>query len=172
MDRFKQFVEIGLLERRDFHVLDLAAHVLDDDLVLEQFLADFLRLGIGLVDLVDRNDHRHSGGLAVVDRLDRLRLQPVIGGDHQDHDVGDIGAAHAHFGKGFVARRIEEGDLRFVGQRNLIGTDMLGDAAGFAADDIGTADSVQKRGLAVIDMAHDGDHRRPRLERFRSIDVD
>ena len=38
----------------------------------------------------------------------------------------------AHLGEGLVARRVEEGDLRLVGQADLIGADMLGDAAGLA----------------------------------------
>ena len=83
LDRLEQLVEVGLLGRRDFDVLDVAAHVLDDDLVLQQLLADLLRLGFGLIDLVDRDDHRHARGLGVIDRLDRLRPEAVIGGDHQ-----------------------------------------------------------------------------------------
>jgi hypothetical protein len=66
----------------------------------------FCGLAPGLVDLVDRHDHRHASRLGVVDRLDRLRLQPVVGRHHQDYDVGDVGAARAHLGKGFVARRV------------------------------------------------------------------
>ena len=45
---------------------------------------------------------------------------------------------------------------------DLVGADMLGDAAGLAGDDIGLADRVEQRRLAVVDVAHDGDHRRPR----------
>ncbi len=41
---------------------------------------------------------------------------------------------------------------------------MLGDAAGFLADDIGGADGVEQGRLAVIDMAHDGHHRSARLQ--------
>ena len=96
LDRLEKLVEVGLLGRGDFDVLDLAAHVLDDDLVLQQLLADLLRLGIGLIDLVDRDDHRDAGRLGVVDRLDRLRLEAVVGRDHQDDDVGDVRAAGAH----------------------------------------------------------------------------
>ena len=48
-------------------------------------------------------------------------------------------------------------------RHHLIGADMLGDAAGLLAHHIGRADGVEQRGLAVIDMAHDGDHRRARL---------
>jgi hypothetical protein len=37
---------------------------------------------------------------------------------------------------------------------------MLGDAAGFARHDIGVADGVEQRGLAVVDVTHDGHDRR------------
>ena len=170
-DRLEQFVEAGLLERGDLDVLHLAGHLLDHHLVLEQLLADLLGIGAGLVDLVDRHDHRHAGRLGVVDRLDRLRHQPVVGRHHQDDDVGDVGAARAHLGERLVARRVEEGDLRLVRQRDLIGADMLGDAAGLAGDDVGAADRVEQAGLAVIDMAHDRDHRRARLQRPFGIDI-
>ena len=47
---------------------------------------------------------------------------------------------------------------------DLVGADMLGDAARLAGDDIGLADRVEERRLAVVDVAHDGDHRGARLE--------
>ena len=40
---------------------------------------------------------------------------------------------------------------------------MLGDAAGFAGHHVGVADRVEQRGLAVVDVAHDGHDRRARL---------
>ena len=46
---------------------------------------------------------------------------------------------------------------------DLVGADVLGDAAGLAGDDVGRADLVEQRRLAVVDVAHHGDHRRPRL---------
>ncbi len=107
--------------------------------------------------------------LGVADRLDRLLLDAVIGGDHQHDDVGDVGAARAHRGKGLVARRVDEGDPLAALQDDLIGADMLRDAAGLAGGHVGLAQRVEQRGLAVVDMAHDGDDRRPRLQRFRRI---
>ena len=64
-----------------------------------------------LVDLVDGHDDRHVGRLGVVDRLDRLRHDAVVGRHHQHDDVGGLGAAGAHGGEGLVARRVDEGDL-------------------------------------------------------------
>ena len=57
------------------------------------------------------------------------------------------------------------------GRRDLIGADMLGDPARLAGDDVGAADRVEQAGLAVVDMAHDRDHRRPRLQRLGRVDV-
>ena len=52
--------------------------------------------------------------------------------------------------------------LRSPGRVDVIGADVLGDSAGLAGHDVGLADVVEQRGLAVVDVAHDGDHRRPR----------
>ena len=50
-----------------------------------------------------------AGGFGVPDRLDGLRHDAVIGGDDQNHNVCNAGAAGAHGGEGFVARCVEEG---------------------------------------------------------------
>ena len=50
----------------------------------------------------------------------------------------------------------------------MIGADVLRDAAGLATGHVGRADGVQQRSLTVIDVAHDGDHRR-RAARGRRI---
>jgi hypothetical protein len=43
---------------------------------------------------------------------------------------------------------------------------VLGDAAGLFLADVGLADGVQQSGLAVVDVTHDRDHRRPGFEVF------
>ena len=115
-----------------------------------------LRVGVVLVDLVDRHDDRHLGRPGVVDRLDRLRHHAVVGGDHEHDDVGRLGAAGAHLRERGVARGVEERDL-LAALLDLVGADVLGDAAGLAGDHVGVADLVEQRGLAVVDVAHDGD---------------
>ena len=47
---------------------------------------------------------------------------------------------------------------------DLVGTDVLGDAAGLALADVGLTDGVQQSGLTVVDVTHDGDDRRTDLE--------
>ena len=115
-------------------------------------------VGLGLVDLVDRDDDRHAGRLRVVDGFLGLRHHAVVGGDHQDDDVGRLGAARAHGGERLVARGVEEGD-HAARRLDVVGADVLRDAAGFARRHLGAADVVQQRGLAVVDVAHDGDDR-------------
>jgi hypothetical protein len=50
-----------------------------------------------------------------------------------------------------------------------VGADVLGNAAGFARGDPRVADDIEQGGFAVIDMAHDGDHRRPVASSFCGI---
>ena len=136
----------------------------DLNFILQQLAAHPFGLGVRLVDLVDRDDHRHMRGARMGDRLDRLRHDAVIGRDDEHDDIRHLGAAGAHRREGGVAGRIDEGHRQAVRRRDLIGADMLGDAAGFAGDDIGMADRIEQRGLAVIDMAHDGDDGRTRQQ--------
>ena len=99
----------------------------------------------------------------MVNSLDGLGHDAVVGSDHQDNDVGDLRAAGAHGGKRLMARGVDERDLAAV-DHDLGSTDVLGDAAGLAAPNVGVADGVEQAGLAVVDVAHDGDHGRTGLE--------
>ena len=101
----------------------------------------------------------------MVDGFHRLRHDAVVGRHHQHHDVRHLGAAGAHGGERLVAGRVDEGHLAAGGHGHLVGADVLRDAAGLARRDVGRADGVEQRRLAVIDVAHDGDHGRTRLER-------
>ena len=142
----------------------VAAVLLGDQAVLGQLLAHLVRVGVLLVDLVDRDHDRHVGRLGVVERLDRLRHDAVVGRDHQDHDVGGLGTTGTHGGERLVTRGVDEGDrpvLALVLDVHLVGADVLGDAAGLALDHVGLADRVEQLGLTVVDVTHDGHDRRP-----------
>ena len=119
----RELLELGDDEQLLEQVVDaevLQGRHLDDDRVAAPRLGHepcsasccSTRCGIGVlaVDLVDRHDDRHLGRLGVVDRLDRLRHHAVVGRDHQDDDVGGLGAAGAHGGERLVARGVDEGD--------------------------------------------------------------
>ncbi len=80
-----------------------------------------------------------------------------------------LGAPGAHRGEGFVTGRVEERDHLAV-VLDLIRADVLRDAAGLSGRDFGLANRVEQTRLAVIDVAHHRDHRRPRLEIGRVVD--
>ena len=128
-----------------------------------------------MVALVDGDENWHFGGFRMGESFQRLGHHAVVGGDHEHHDVGDVGTAGAHGAEGRMAGGVQESDLGQLrlpfrmGHGNGIGTDVLGDAAGFTGRHTGFADDVDQGGLAMVHVAHDGDHRRTRLERFRLV---
>ena len=63
-----------------------------------------------------------------------------------------------------------EGDHAVLGFY-VVGTDVLGNATGFARRHFGGADVVQQRGFTVVNVAHDGHDRRARLGRSARITV-
>ena len=147
----------------------ITAPVFTDQAVFGELLHDVFRIGAFLVDLVDGDDDGDASRLGMVDGFDGLGHNAVVSCDDEDSDVRDLGTAGTHGREGFVARRIHEYDfLAFVA--DLVGTDVLGNAAGFVAGDITLADSVEKARLAVVDVAHDGNDRRTGLKRFGRID--
>ncbi len=165
----EQGLDVGPLLGRDLAAQRLSAELFQHDAVLEQILLDLADVRLRQIDLVDGDDHRHAGVPGVRDRLDGLRHNRVIGGNHEDDDVGNLRTAGAHGRERLVARRVEEGDRLAVGQRHMVGADVLRDAAGFAGHHIGPPDIVEQGRLAVIDVAHDRDHGGARDEIFRSV---
>ncbi len=148
----------------------VAAPIFRREFAFLKLLLDAIDVRRGQIDLVDRDHDLHMRrGLGVVDRLDRLRHEAVVRRDDEHDDVGHVRAARAHRGEGGVARRVEESDARaFV--IDGVGADVLGDSAGFARRDARLADRIHERGLAVIDVAHEGDNRAARLEFFFLLD--
>ena len=91
--RLEQVVDAEALEGRHRHHLDVAAPVAGDEALLGELLLDPVDVGLLAVDLVDGHHDRHLGRLGVVERLDRLRHDAVVGRHHQHDDVGGLGAA-------------------------------------------------------------------------------
>ena len=158
-DHLEQQIEIGLLLGGDVHHDGVAAPLFRLQAAVGELLLDALGLRVRFIDLVHRDDDGRAGGPGVVDGFEGLRHDAVVGGDHQDHDVGDLGAARPHARERFVTGRVDEDDLAPV-LLDVIGADVLRDAARFLLGDVGQANGVEQRRLAVIDVAHDGDHRR------------
>ena len=162
-DGLEQLVEVEPGLGRDVDEHRVAAVLLGDQAVLGELTADLGRVGVRLVDLVDRDHDRHVGRLGVVERLDRLRHDAVVGRDHEDRDVGDLRTTSTHGGERLVTRGVDEGDATVVAVDlgvDLVGTDVLGDATGLLVDDVGVAHRVEELGLSVVDVTHDGHDRR------------
>ena len=133
--------------RGDVDEHGVAAVLLGHQVVLGELLADLVGVGPLLVHLVDRDHDRHVGRLGVVERLDGLRHHAVVGRDHEDRDVRHLRTTGTHGGERLVARGVDEGDGTvdaLVLGVHLVGTDVLGDAAGLARDDVRLADRVEE----------------------------
>ena len=156
-----ELVEALLLLGRDVCVLGRPAPLLRLEVVVHELLPYARRVGVGPVDLVHGDDDRHLGGAGVVDGLDRLRHDAVVGGHDEHRDVGHLRAAGAESGERFVSRRVEERDPAAV-VVDLVGADVLGDAAGLGLDHCRLADGVEERRLPVVDVPHDRHDRRAR----------
>src|SRR5690606_14299233 len=115
-----------------------------------------------LVLLVVSENQRHTGRLGVTDRFLGLWHDAVVISDNDNNNVSSLGTACTHCRKGSVARGIEERDHALV-SFYVVCTDMLGNAASFARRYLGATNVVEQRGLAMVNVAHDGDHRRTRL---------
>ncbi|MPL99461.1 hypothetical protein SDC9_45679 [bioreactor metagenome] len=137
----------------------IAAPLLRHQLIFGELLLNALGIDVRFIHFVDGYDHRDVCGLGVVDGLDRLGHDTVVGGYHQNSYVGDHSAAGAHGGKRLVAWGIQEGN-KFSIDLRLIGADMLRNAAGLAGRHIGGTDFIQQGRLAVVNVAHDHNHRR------------
>ena len=157
-DALQQVVDAHAGQGRHRDAGHIAAPVLGDDAVLGQAFHHALGVCGGLIHLVHCHDELDVGSLGVVDGLDGLGHDAVVGSHHQNCDIGHVGAAGTHGGECLMARGIQEGDQAVV-DLDLIGTDGLGDAAGLACGNVGLADGIQNTGLAVVNVAHDADNR-------------
>ena len=129
---------------------------------LDELGAHAIRVGIGLVDLVDRDDDRHvRRACACWIASTVCGMTPSSAATTSTTMSVTLRAAGAHRGERRVARRIEERD-HALRRFHVVRADVLRDAARLARRDLGAADVVEQRGLAVVDVAHDRDDRRTR----------
>ena len=165
-NHFEQARKILLRLGGDFHHHRVAAPLFGHQTAIGKLALHALGLRIGLIDFVDRDDDRHIRGLRVRDGFFGLRHHAVIGAHDEHDDVGNLRAARAHARERFVARRVDEHDAP-VAHMRFVGADVLRDSARFAGRNFGFADGVEQAGLAVVDVAHHGDHGRARLQDCR-----
>jgi hypothetical protein len=162
-DRLEQLVDADPGGRGDVDDDRVTAPRLGHELLLHELLAHAGGVGVFAVDLGDSDEDRHLGRARVVDGLDGLRHHAVVGRHHEDGDVGGVRTSRPHGGERLVTRRVDEGDRRAL-VHGLVRTDVLRDAARLTRHDVGVADGVEQRGLAVVDVTEHRDDRCAGLE--------
>ena len=146
----------------DVNKLRIAAPLVRHHVPACQFRLDPLGIGPFLIHLVHRHDDRHVRGAGMGHGLFRLRHDPVVCSDHEDDDIRELGTPSPHRREGGVSGRIEEG-YGAVPRIDVIGPNVLRNAARFAAGHASFTDVVEKGGFAVVDVTHHGHHRCPGL---------
>jgi hypothetical protein len=155
----QQVLDAKGLQGRHFDGNGVAAPCLGHQPMLRQLLEHSIGISLVTVDLVDGHNYGDVGGIGVADGLDGLGHDAVVGRNYQDHDVGHLGTTGTHGRKGLMTRCVDERD-RVALPLDLVGADVLGDAAGLAGHDVGRPDAVEQQRLAVVDMTHDRHDRR------------
>ena len=122
-------------------------------------LFDALGVGVGAVNLVDCEYDRHTCRLRVADGFLGLGHHRIVGRNHDDGDVGNLGSTRTHCGKGLVTWRIQKGNVLSVGKLNAVGADVLRDSTRFTCNYVRLSDVVQKRRLTVVDVTHYSNNR-------------
>ena len=89
-NHFDQLIDALLGQRGNIDENGIATPIVRNQTFVLQLLANFHRVRVGMVDLVDGDEDRHLGRLRVVQRFERLRHDAVIGRDDQHDDVGDV----------------------------------------------------------------------------------
>ena len=117
---------------------------------------------LGLVHLVYCNNDGNLGILGVIDSFDSLGHNTVIGGNHQNNNISNLGTTGTHHGKCFVTRCIQEGNASLVCFYH-VGTDVLGNSTELTFCYTGTADGIQGLCLTVVNVTHDGNNGRTNL---------
>ena len=126
----------------------------------------FQRLGIDQVRLGQNRDPTlHGQQAADVEVLASLRLDGLVGGDHQQHQVDAADAGQHVADEALVAGNIDKADAdrlaRRAGQIQVGKADIDGDAAAlffFQAVGVDAGQGAHQRALAVVDVAGGADN--------------
>ena len=140
----EQFLNADALLGTDVLTLVLTAPFFHEEVHRCQAFLDLIGVCSRLVDFVDGENDRHIGRHSVVDGLFRLRHDVVIGCNDDDSNVGDLCTAGTHGRKGFVTRRIQEGDVSAAIERHVVGSDVLRDTTRLTGNNVGVADVVEQ----------------------------
>ena len=111
--------------------------------MLGELLLDIVRVCAFLIHLVDSNDNGNARSLCVVDSLNCLGHDTVIGGNNEDSDIRYGSTSCTHGGKCLMAGSIKECDVLALVIYS-VSTDVLCDTARLGVGNVGVSDPVEK----------------------------
>ena len=127
----KQIVDAVSCDRAGANHFDVSSPFTGKEFVSGKILQHLIRVGTRQIAFIQGHHDRHFRRLGMGNRFLRLRHDSIVGRNHQNSDVCDVGTSGTHFGKGFVARRIDEGDFSSI-FLDGIGPYVLGNSPRFA----------------------------------------
>ena len=163
-DGLEQLVDVELGLGGDVDEHRVAAVLLGHQAVLGELTAHLGRVGaLDLSILLTATTIGTSAALAWLSASIVCGITPSSAATTRIAMSVDLRTTGTHGGERLVTRGVDEGDPALLAVdlgRDLVGTDVLGDATGLLGDHVGLADRVEQLGLAVVDVTHDGDDRR------------
>ena len=158
-NHIEKLLEVLVLFGGNRHHGDVATPFLGLEAMLGEVSHSTWDVGAFTVDFIDGDDNFSIGRLGEIDGFDSLWLDTIISSNHNNDDIGQHSAMLTNGGEGLVTRGVKKCDETVI-VFELIGRNMLCDAAGFVINGLLVKESVEKGGLAVVNVAHDGNHGR------------
>ena len=141
-NHFKKIVKTFLCLCGNRNTRCIAAPLLRNKLILCELLFNIFGICADLIHFVDGNNNRYTCGFCMVDSLNCLRHDTVIGGYNEDCNIGNLSTSCTHCCECLMSGCVEECN-RLAVYHNSVSTDMLCDTAGLACCYICVTDSVE-----------------------------
>ena len=152
----KEFEHAFTLLSRDMLALVRTTPILYEDIHVGELLLDLIWVSTWFIALVDSENHWHTSCLRVVDSLDSLWHDRIVGSHNDNRNIRHLRTAGTHGSKRLVTRSIEESDVLTILQLHVIRTNVLGDTTCLTSNHVGITDMVEERCLTVVYVTHDG----------------
>ena len=149
----KQIIDTLSCESRYGNADGISAPFLGNKTVLGELLLNLIGVSGGFIHLVDGDNDVDFSSLCVVDCLNGLGHNTVVCRYYENCNIGCHSTTCTHCGKCGVSGSIQEGDITSA-CLYAVSTDVLSNTACFACCYVGVTDSIENRGLTVVNVTH------------------
>ncbi len=139
-----------------------------NNFMFSQLLHNFIHGSFRLIHFVDSNHNGNFGSFGVVNGFNGLWHDTVVCGNNQNGNISCQCTSGTHFGKGGMARGIQEGNALTVYVYTVC-TNGLRNTTGFSGGNGCVTDGVQNRSFTMVNVTHNTDNRIPRKQIFLCI---